>query len=423
MRLRSYRLPVNGTIVAVAGEGFLTRVGFSMVSFALPLYAISLGMNIGEIGLLFAFRTVATVAVKPLVGVAADRWGRKRTLVAAVVLRCIVGALLPFASLPWHLFAIRILQGVVTAAREPSAAALIATHGDRRSTASAFAWYTSARDMGRSIGYAVAGLLLTAHGSYQVVFVGAFLSSCVALVTVLRYVREEPDEQESAAQEDAHPATAPARALPLGVLVGYAFFGASVAGSAEMMQGMFPVIATQYAHLTESQAGLVVSFAAIAALIAGPSFGWLSDNVSRSLALSARSVANTVASLLYLAFPSFGGFLVARLVDDSGKAAFRPTWGAMLAEVSNANPARRARVISLIDSAYTVGEVLAPAAAGALLAFTGVPGMLGVRAALAIATEAEALWLFRWPAAAPSRSTLLAHAAPVDGPTGARPRG
>ncbi len=397
-------LSTNPTVVAVPGEGFLTRLGFSMVSFALPFYALSLGMSLSEIGILYALRTATVVAIKPLMGWAADRYGRKNTLIAAVLLRCLVGLLFPFASLPWHLFAIRLLQGVVTAAREPSAAALIAVHGDRRKMASIFAWYTTARDLGRSFGAALAGVLIQATGSYNLVFIAAFLSSCVALITVIRYVRESPELDEAAPVQALVAIAAPAPAdiaAPARCrfeawriyrgLLGYASFGLMVAGSAEMMQGLFPVIATQYAGLTEGQAGLAVSIAALGSLVSGPLFGWLSDHVSRKLALGARSVANTLSSLMYIFLPSFGGFVVAYAVDNSGKAAFRPTWGAILADISESEPERRASLMSFVDSSYTVGEMLAPLAAGALIATFGIPTMLAVRAALAVATEVQAL--------------------------------
>lgn len=385
----------NPTVAAVSAEGFLTRLGFSMVSFALPLYALSLGMGIGEVGLLYALRTATTILVKPVMGWAADRFGRKRTLVAAVALRCLIGLLFAFASRPWHLYALRILHGTMSAARDPSATALIAEHGDKRKMASAFAWNTTARELGRSFGYGVAGLLLQATGSYRLIFLAAFFTSCAALVTVIRYVRES---RESEARPVALPLESPRREesrIRHRGLLAYATFGLMVAGSAEMMRGLFPVIAIQYAHLTEGEAGLAASASSVVILVAGPLFGWLSDNVSRKLALGARSFANTFSSLMYIFFPSFGGFVAARMLDDTGKAAFRPTWGAILAEVSEVDPARRASTMSFIDTASTVGEALGPLGAGLLITGFGIPVMLGVRAALAVVTELQAVRMFK----------------------------
>jgi MFS family permease len=388
-------LRANPTLLAVCAEGFLTRVGFGMVGFALPLYALSLGFGLGEVGLLYTMRTGTTIMVKPVMGWAADRFGRKQILILAIVLRCLVGLLFVFSSVAWQLYVLRFLQGAMTAARDPSASALIAEHADKRTMASAFAWYTTARDLGHSFGYAAAGLLLFATGSYQIVFLIAFVTSGAALLTVIRYVREHREaEGKRSAPLTAAPAGGPGWTFYRGLLP-HASFGLMVAGSAEMMKGLFPVIATEYAHLTEAQAGLAAGASTVAVLVGGPVFAWTSDHVSRKIALGTRSVANFFSSLMYIFFPSFGGFLVARVVDDTGKAAFRPTWGAILAEASDIDPSRRARTMTFIDSAYTLGEVLAPVVAGALIVVIGVPGMLGARAVLSLAAEVEALWVFR----------------------------
>ena len=232
------------TVTAVAAEGFLTRLGFGMVSLALPLFALSLGMSLAEVGLLTALRTVAVIGIKPIMGWAADRYGRKTTLIIAVLLRCLVGLLFVFASEPWHLYALRILQGAMTAARDPSAAALLATHGKRKSMASTFAWYTTARDVGRSLGYGVAGLLIEFSGGFQAVFLIAFLTSCIAVVTVVKYVSESPDappapaasvaEEPPARPVDAHTNRSLSALWALyGRLLPYAGFGLMVASSAE----------------------------------------------------------------------------------------------------------------------------------------------------------------------------------------------
>lgn len=387
--LRAVR--ANPTLAAVTAEGLVTRLGFSLVGFTLPLFALSLGMNVTEVGLLYALRTATVIAVKPVMGWTTDRYGKKPTLVAAVTLRCLVGALFLIASQPWHLYAIRMLHGAMTAAREPSAIALIAEHGERRRMASAFAWYGTARDLGKSLGYAAAGLLLQWSGSFRAVFFIAFLSSCGGLVTVVRFVREQ--------RASAAPVTARRRPRPaphgsaVRRLLPYLAFGFMVAGSAEMMAGFYPVLATTYAHLTPSQAGLAASISGVGILVAGPLFGWLSDHVSRRFALSARGLANFASSLLYLLPPTFAGFTVAKVVDDTGKAAFRPTWGATLAEVSAGNSATRARTMTALDTASSVGEAIGPLLAGILLSSFGIPIMLAARAVLALTTELQALSL------------------------------
>lgn len=393
------RIRENPTIAAISAEGFLTRLGFGMVGFALPLFALKLGMSLAEVGVLYALHSVTVLTIKPLMGWAADRFGRKHALIFAVAMRCLVGVLLIFVTLPWHLYAIRILQGVMTAARDPSASALIAGHGNKKSMATAFAWYFTARDVGHSLGAAVAGLLIAATDNYHLVFAVAFVTSCVALITVLRYVRELPEKSGEQAGEEAAAALIPAPVLSFretyAPLLPYFGFGLMVSITAEMMRGIFPIIAVQYGHLSVAEAGFAASASSIAILFAGPAFAWLSDNIHRSVALTARSIANGVSSLMYIFWPSFAGFVAGRILDDTGKAAFRPTWGATLAELSSAHPQRRARIMTFLDLSSNLGEIMGPLLAGFMMSAVGIPLMLGLRVALSVGTEVYALVLFR----------------------------
>jgi len=395
------RIRENPTIAAITAEGFLTRLGFGMVGFAVPLFALKLGMSLSEVGVLYALQSVTVLIVKPLMAWAADRFGSKPALVFAVTMRCLVGLLFVFVTLPWHLYTIRILQGIMTAARDPSANALIAGHGNKKSMATAFAWYLTARDVGHSLGAAAAGLLIAATDNYQLVFAIAFITSCIAIITVLRYVNEVPGKSIEQANEEEAAAAAlpPVPALSFREayvpLLPYFGFGLMVAITAQMMRGIFPIIAVQYGHLTVAEAGIAASASSIAILGAGPAFAWLSDNIHRSVALIARSIANGVSSLMYIYWPSFAGFVTGCILDDTGKAAFRPTWGAILAELASAHPVRRARIITFLDMSSTMGEIIGPLLAGFIMSAFSIPLMLGLRVALSIGTEVYAVVLFR----------------------------
>ena len=382
----------NPTLAALAGEGFLTRLGFGMISFALPLYALKLGMNVGEIGLLFAARSITVLLTKPLMAWAADHFGRKPTLIFAVMMRCLVGFLFIFATQAWHLYAIRILHGAMSAARDPSANALIVEHGDQKSMATAFAWYMVARDAGRSLGYALAGTLIAVTGNYQVVWIVAFISSLAALYTVFRFVQETPDGLPRSSNPEA--GTIPEFGWRDYVaLMPIASFGFMVALGAEMMRGLFPVLAVKYVGFSEAEAGFVVGLSGFIMLIVGPLFAWVSDHISRRVTLNARGFANIGSSLLYIFAPTFPGYFAAWLLDDAGKAAFKPSWGAVMAQLAAAHPSRRARVMTFVDMTYTMGEIFGPVLASVLLAAKGAVFMLGVRAGIAVLTEMHALLL------------------------------
>jgi MFS family permease len=386
-------------MAAIVAEGFLSRLSFGIVSFALPLYAFrELGLGLAALGVLVSLNLVVALALKPAMGALADRIGLKRSFTASIGLRSVVSLLLVFAALPWQLFAIRTIHGVSIALRDPSVFVLIADHGGKKAIASAFAWYQTAKSVAGALGKGMGGVLLGLTASnFSLVFLIAFVLSALPILVVLRYVREPRQDGQAASEAAAAAAAQPiARASPeresaqerssKPAVLPFMGFGFLVSSTAYMLANLFPVFAVEYAGLTAGQAGIIYMIAASLTLT-GPFFGWLSDNVSRRLVLSVRSAANVASSVIYFAAPSFAGLTAGRALDDMGKAAFRPAWGAMMAEVANLDRRRRARTMGAMSSGEDAGEIAGPILAGLLWSAWGVPVLLGVRIALAVVTE------------------------------------
>ncbi len=398
---------VNLPLLAIVGEGLFSRLSFGLIGFALPLYARHLGLSLTQVGMLTALNSAVAVGLKPALGWAADRFGLKRTFVAAISLRSLVSLLLGFAAAPWELFVIRTAHGLSMSLRDPSANSLIAEHGDEKSVASAFAWYQTARSVASSLSKALAGILLTiTAANYPLVFFIAFALSVLPLLVVVLFVQERREDSNTtlpapvSAQAAPHPAPgaetkdAGARQPSVFPFVGLGFL---VASTAEMLSGLFPVLATEYAGLSQAQAGIIYSVSTLVTIFSGPVFGWLSDHVSRKLVLVVRSVANVFSSLVYLVAPSFFGVGLAKATDDMGKAAFRPAWGALMAQVANFDKSSRARTVSWMSMGEDAGGVLAPILAGVLWSTWGIGALMGVRVFLAVGTEVYALAVARPP--------------------------
>jgi MFS family permease len=388
-------------MAAIVAEGFLSRLSFGIVTFALPLYAFrELGMSLAAVGVLLSLNLVVALILKPAMGALADRVGLKRSFAASIGLRSVVSMLLVFAVMPWQLFAVRTIHGVSISLRDPSVFVLIADHGGKKAIASAFAWYQTAKSVAGALGKGAGGILLGLTASnFSLVFLIAFALSALPLVVVLRYVRE-PGRDEHAARSaaaaqaplDREPPAEPSSRPPVLPFMGFGFL---VSSTAYMLANLFPIFAVEYAGLTAAQAGIIYMVAASLAL-SGPFFGWLSDNVSRRLVLSVRSAANVASSVIYLAAPNFAGLTVGRALDDMGKAAFRPAWGAMMAEVANFDKRRRARTMGAMSSGEDAGEIAGPILAGLLWSVWGVPALLGVRIGLAVVTEVYTVVLSRF---------------------------
>jgi len=375
---------VEPALLALVCEGFLSRLAFGILSFALPLYALELGLGLSEIGVLLSLNLIVAMALKPLTGWIADRAGLKLTLVAGIVLRSGVSLTLAFATVPWQLFATRSAHGVSIALRDPPINALIAEGARADRIASSFAWYQTAKSVAGSLGRVLAGLLIALTGAnYSLVFGFAFVLSLLPVYVVARYVRE-PGPASATTEVKASPTGTGPDDSP-GILR-FAGVGFAISGTGHMLGSLFPVLAVEYGGLSAGQAGLVYAFSALVAL-SGPAFGWISDNVSRSLVLQLRGVANVASSLLYLVAPGLAGFAAGRALDDAGKAAFKPAWGALMADVSSFDRSRRARTMGYMSAGEDAGEMAGPILAGALWSSFGAPVLLVTRIALSIAAE------------------------------------
>src|SRR5437762_4926497 len=352
----------NLALAAIVAEGFLSRLSFGVIGFALPLYAYHLGMHVSEIGVLASINLVVAMALKPAMGVLADRIGLKPSFTAATALRSVVSLALAFVSSPWQLLAVRSVYGVSQSLRDPALNALLAEHGGQKRIAAAFGWYSTAKSVGGSLGSAVAGILLGLTASnYRLVFGVAFVLSILPVFIVGCFVQEASASREPAALEpsadDGRSRGGPTTGT---ALVSYIARGTLISGSAQMLRGLLPILATQYAGLSEAETGVIYTASTLAVLFAGPLFGRLSDDVSQKLVLMVRGIANTLSSILFMVFPTLAGIALGKAVDDVGKAAFKPAWGALMADVSNLDRKRRGRTIGFMSMGEDAGEIGGP---------------------------------------------------------------
>jgi MFS family permease len=415
---------VSPALLVVWAEGFLSRLSFGIISFALPIFAYKrLGLSLTQTGFLFSLNLISEQLFKPLMGWVADHFGLKRSFTVAIALRSLVALLLAFATSSWQVYSIRFLHGVAESLRDPSVSVLIAENARRNRVASAYAWYSTAKMSAGSVGGALGGVLLALTSeSYAMVFIIAFALSLLPLFAVARYLSEPEREiaqgptnfslsqpqqrgsdegprqnqlsqpQQSVADEGQRQAEAHRRPLENGpALLPVAALGFLIACTARMISQLFPVLAMEYGGLSVGQTGLIYAISLVVVIAAGPAFGWLSDNVSRKLVLMARGLANTVSSLIFLFFPTFAGLAAGNVIDSMGKAAFRPAWGALMAQFAALDRRRRARTMSYLSLGEGLGETLGPLLGGLLWSVWGVGVMLGARVALALIGEIYAV--------------------------------
>jgi len=112
-RIASYRDPELRVLFAVT---LMAVLGVASIGPALPRLRTELGVPIERIGLVVTMFTLPGVILTPLLGIAADRVGRKRVLLPSLVLFGLAGTACSLARDLVPLLGLRLLQGAGAAA-------------------------------------------------------------------------------------------------------------------------------------------------------------------------------------------------------------------------------------------------------------------------------------------------------------------
>jgi predicted MFS family arabinose efflux permease len=157
---RPARLPPDVALLFATRAVRLFAYGF--LSVVLVLYLSALGFTEGRIGLLLTLTLLGDTAVSLALTTRADRWGRRRTLLAGALLMVLAGAVFAIARDFWVLLAAATVGVVSPAGNEvgPFLAveqAALAQRVDPARRTPVFAWYTLAGSLATAAGSLAAG--------------------------------------------------------------------------------------------------------------------------------------------------------------------------------------------------------------------------------------------------------------------------
>lgn len=176
--------------VAVTAASFVGFTGFTLVMPFLARYIQMLGVtDVGDValwsGVTLGVTPAVTALCSPLWGRVGDRFGNK-LLVQRSLLGCVViMALMAVATAPWHLFALRAVQGLL-AGYGPLTISMAALSAPPGAMARAIGTVQTAQRVGPAIGPVLGGLLAAAVGLRRAFFVSAAVYALAfVLVTVL----------------------------------------------------------------------------------------------------------------------------------------------------------------------------------------------------------------------------------------------
>lgn len=467
-------------VLALMAEAFLSRVSGGLVKTAVPLYGLLVfGLDITSVMGLVLIQNVVPLALRPLFGSLADKYGKKRVFVVSLVTRTIVSLLFAVANLPL-LFIASALRGLADSAKGPSASAMIADHTDEKNIAKAYSWYTTTKSTSGSIGETIAIWLLPfllaifiasqtvsariaivedptkAGGQVEkiigksddpniptdvngrriirfeqrpvklseaplddlpklvdsgrlrmtivIIFLLSTVFSALSVVLVSIFIQEKKKEKAKKKHEVVQqPGAAVETAAKAPSVWAFAILGTVLTAPGYMVTGEFFIILAVKLSVTAKALWWIKLVAEMfIPLFFGPFFGWVADKIGAGKVIALRSVTSVVTSVVFWVTSFFSGSALfglllglARGLDEIGKAAFKPTWGAVAAKVSSFNLAKRGKTMGILELGVDSSDLIFPQVAGLIFQRFGLPTLMVIRGLLALGAEVYTFLILR----------------------------
>lgn len=354
----------------------LTATGLSvnmLVIASLPEIAAGVEAGPGQAGTIVAAAAFPGIFLGPVIGLVADRYGRRAVLIPSLLLIAVAGGLATTStSLVW-LLAWRLLQGVGATGAINLAIVLVGDHWDGSRRAAMIGRNAAVMTTSTAV-FPLLGGAVTNATDWRGLFAVYLLAAGTAVLAGLRLPRATPDvtthQLNHVRTALRHPGRL--RALTAAAITFALIFGSVLTLLPLHLQAGFGLDPTMRGVLVAVPAGT----AALVALGAG-----------RLQRFSKRVLLSTAAALFAVGLSAAAGaptlaLLVAAIVClGAGQGLMVPNLHDIAARTSTGG---RGVIVSLLLSASRLGQTAGPIAAGAGMSVLGVAGTFAGGAGIAL---------------------------------------
>ncbi|MCL5026762.1 MAG: MFS transporter [Chloroflexi bacterium] len=360
--------------------GFTTSFGAHIVAVNLPVYAREVGVGVAVIGILIAVYDLAEVVAKPVFGYAADRRGKKVTMLLGLGVFSLASMLFLLVD-PRLLLAVRFLQGLGAAAFSVISLSLIAEHYTEK-RGQAYGIYNACKGAGYVLSPMIGGAIVFAS-DFRMLFVAC---AGVGLVSLLLSLTLQERQRSAGLDDDGDDLDLKAMAaafadralLPWYLVIITNMFLVGI------LFGFLPVYATSLGY-DPLRVGALVSVATLSNLLVQPLAGHLADRLPAANVVTAGVMLSAVTVAI---LPLTDGWLLIGVVALAGMGA-GTVWTNTDTLVSRlAREKALAASIGTAGSFKEIGDMLGPLFVGGLAQVLGLPPAFAICGVLALGSLA-----------------------------------
>lgn len=383
-------------LFAVTSASFIGFMGFTLVMPFLPLYFHQLGVeDVGRVavwsGLSLGVTPALTAFLSPFWGRLADRFGRKIMVERSLASFVIVMSAMAFVTQPWHVFALRVVQGLF-AGYGALTLTMAADSAPAGRMGQAIGTVQTAQRLGPALGPVFGGTVAALVGLQRAFFVAAAFYLVAVVVVFLMY--DERAVPSPAVRRDAGRPNSAVTFRDVLAFENFVLMAVVIFGFQFVDRSFGPVLPLYVGELGTTAAripfvsGLLFSIAAGAGAIGHHYCARLLQRRTATQVIAASSAVAAVGAVAYVAAGRVGWLFAATPLF--GVAIGVGTTAAYTAAAAVIPANVRGTGFGLLTTASLIGLAVSPVVCG-FLAVTSIRAVFGLDvlglAALAVAVH------------------------------------
>ena len=371
------KLFLNKNLQITFGVTLMAVLGVSSITPAFPDIAREFNITSQQVGLLITFFTLPGVVLTPILGVLADRLGRKKVLIPSLFLFGIAGFLCTFARDFHLLLLLRLLQGIGAASLGSLNVTLVGDFFEGRQRAAAMGYNASILSIGTAAYPALGGALAAA--AWYLPFALPILALPIAFL-VLFYL--EQAEVKSMMKLSDYLSTAWKNVRDpriIGIFIASVCTFIILYGS---YLTYFPFLLDDTFNANSLLIGILMSVMSVSTAITSFQIGRLTSKFSERNLLKTAFVLYTISLIIIPLLHHIWLMIVPLILFGVAQGLNIPSLQTLLSDL--APSANRAAFMSINGTVLRMGQTLGPLVMGIIFAMWGVPGVYFSGASLAV---------------------------------------
>lgn len=352
-------------------------MGVAIITPAFPKIVKELNISAKDVGLLIAVFSFPGILVTPLLGVVADRWGRKRIIIPSLMLFGIAGGLCFFVRDFKLLLILRLIQGIGAAPLGSLTVTIIGDLYSRKELIAAMGYNSSVRSIGSASYPAIGGALAMMGWHYP--FILPVIAIPIGFLVLFNLKTPEP-ENEVHIREHLNIVWKKLRnrqvvgLLVISIIIFIMLFGSYMT--------CFPLLLGNSFGLSSLIIGLIIASVSLIAAFTSSQLSKIIKLFSRKAILKISFILYALALLIIPLISQPWLFFIPVVIFGIAHGMNIPVIQTLLAEAA---PLKyRATFMSVSGMTFRVGQTLGPLLMGMVISVWGIGGAFYAGAGLSI---------------------------------------